>query len=156
MLVLLSAVSVLYLRALRVCRHRGLRVPGWQPAAWWGGLTLMAVALISPVDGLGEELLSAHMAQHLLIADLAVPLLLAGLRAPVLLFYLPRAALVTLARRRTLRRVLAALSRPLVAIPVYIITLYAWHLDFMFQAGVQSELVHGLQHQSFIAISVLV
>jgi len=41
----------------------------------------MAVALISPVDGLGEELLSAHMAQHLLIADLAVPLLLAGLRA---------------------------------------------------------------------------
>ena len=42
------------------------------------------------------------------------------------------------------------------AIPVYIITLYAWHLDFMFQAGVQSELVHGLQHQSFIAISVLV
>jgi len=96
------------------------------------------------------------MARHLLIADLAVPLLLAGIRAPVLLFFLPSSALITLARRRTLRRVLARLSHPLVAIPVYVVILYAWHLDFMFQAGARSELVHGLQHRLFVAISVLV
>lgn len=155
-LLLLAVSGGLYARAIRVCHGRGLPVSKWQQAVWWAGLALMAIALISPVDGLGDELLAAHMAQHLLIADLAVPLLLAGIRSPVLLFYLPRSALVVLARRRTLRRILARLAHPLVAIPVYVLTLYAWHLDFMFQAGAASELAHGLQHQSFVAISVLV
>ena len=47
------------------------------------------------------------MAQHLLIGDIAAPFLLLGLRTPLLLFYLPRSALVLLARRRWLRRAFA-------------------------------------------------
>lgn len=59
----------------------------------------MAVALLSPLDALGGELLGLHMAQHLLIADLAAPLLLTGIRWPVHVFLLPRPALKALARR---------------------------------------------------------
>src|SRR4029078_9044224 len=58
-------------RATRILGRRGYRAPPLQQAAWFGGLALMAVALLSPIDSLGEtDLLSAHMAQHLLIADL--------------------------------------------------------------------------------------
>ena len=141
---------------MRRLARRNVRVGGWQQAAWYGGIALMAVALLGPLDHLGEELLSFHMAEHLLIADLAAPLLLVGLRWPVLAFFLPRAVLVPLARRRRLRATFAFLRRPLVAITVYVLQLYFWHMGFAFERAVRSELVHGLQHQSFVVASLLV
>ena len=149
-------VTALYVRAVRVLRRRGYEVPPWQQVAWHAGVALTAVGLLSPVDGLGEELLSAHMAQHLLIADLAAPLLLVGLRTPVVVFVLPRPVLVPLARRRGLRRAFRALRRPLVAISVYVLVLYGWHLPFLFEAAVENGAAHALQHQSFVAASLLV
>src|SRR6185503_10407920 len=72
------------------------------------------IGFVSPIHSLGEELLSAHMAQHLLIADLAAPLLLAGVRNPVLMFYLPKTVLRTLARSGWPRRAFRWLRQPLV------------------------------------------
>jgi len=66
------------------------------------------------------------MAQHLLIADLAAPLLLVGIRSPVYVFVFPRPVLVPLARRTGLRRAL------------------------------RSDLVHALQHESFLVGALLV
>src|SRR5215211_7943917 len=119
-LISLVVAEVLYLRAVHVLGVRGYEVPFWQQAAWHGGIALTAAGLLSPLDALGEDLLSAHMAQHLLIADLAAPLLLVGLRSPLYVFLLPRPALVALARRRRLRKVFRAMRRPLVAIPVFV------------------------------------
>ena len=155
-LVLLALAAGLYVRAVHVLAHRGWRVPRGQQALWYLGLVLVAVGLFSPVDGLGDELLSMHMAQHLLIADLAAPLLLAGLRTPVLVFFLPRPVLVPLARSPRLRSAFRFLRRPLVAIPVWIVVLYGWHLGFAFEGALESDLVHVLQHQSFVAASLLV
>lgn len=150
------AVEFLYVRAVVVLRRRGREIGAGQQAAWHGGVVLTALGLLGPFDGLGEELLAAHMAQHLLIADLAAPLLLVGLRTPVLVFFLPRPALVSLARRRRLRSVFRFLRRPLVAIPVWVITLYGWHFGFAFEGALENDLVHALQHESFVAASLLV
>ena len=146
----------LYLRALRVLGRRGVAVRRWQVAAWHAGIALQAIGLLSPIDALGEDLLSAHMAQHLLIADLAAPLLLVGLRNPVLVFFLPRDVLVPLARRTRLRAGFRFLRLPLVAIPVYTLVLYGWHIGPLFEAAVAHPLVHVLQHASFVGIGVLV
>jgi len=155
-IVLVLGAETLYLRATRVLRRRGYDVPAGQQAAWHAGVALVAVGLLSPVDGLGEELLIAHMAQHLLIADLAAPLLLVGIRSPVYAFVLPREALVSLARRRRLRAVLRWLRRPLVAVPVWVLILYGWHFSFAFEAALENDLVHALQHQSFVLGAVFV
>src|SRR5918998_2292383 len=117
--VLVAAAEALYVRALRVLRARGVAVPRWQIASWHAGIALWAIGFFSPVHVLGEDLLSAHMAQHLLIADLAAPLLLVGARNPVLAFLLPRSATVTLARAAPLRTAFGVLRKPLVAVPVY-------------------------------------
>jgi putative copper resistance protein D len=146
----------LYLHALHVLAGRGVAVPVWQRAAWHAGLALQAVGLLSPIDALGDDALWAHMAQHLLIADLAAPLLLVGLRNPVLVFFLPRPLLVALARRARLRAAFRFLRRPLVAIPVYALVLYAWHIAPLFEAAVRHPLVHVLQHASFIGIGMLI
>jgi len=146
----------LYVRAVRVAKGRGLMVTTFQQAAFYTGVALWGVALISPVDQLAEELLSFHMTQHLLLADLAGPLIVVGVRAPVIFFYLPRPAMVALARRRTLRRVMHTLTTPLGAIATYAIVLYAWHLAPLFEAALEHPLVHALQHQSFFFVSILV
>jgi putative membrane protein len=155
-IVLIALASGMYVRAVRVLARRGYRVPAGQQAAWHAGMALTAIGLLSPIDPLGEELLSAHMAQHLLIADLAAPFLLIGVRSPVYAFLLPRPALVALARRERLRRVFRRLRRPVVAVPVWIVILFAWHLPFMFEGALRHPLVHALQHESFVAGAVLV
>lgn len=156
MLAFLTLGVGLYLRAVRVARGRGLEVTTFQQAAFYTGVALWAVALFSPVDTLAEDLLSLHMTQHLLLAELGGPLIVAGVRAPVIFFYLPRPAMVALARRRFLRRAMRRLTSPIGAIVTYVVVLYGWHVARFFEAALEYPLVHALQHQSFFFISVLV
>ena len=152
----LLVAEVLYVRALRILGGRGVQVGRAQQACWHTGIALQAIGLLSPIDALGDDLLAAHMAQHLLIADLAAPLLLAGLRTPVLVFVLPRPVLVSLARRRRLRALMRRARRPLVALTLYAVVLYGWHMPFAFEAAVANPAVHALQHASFVGSGILV
>lgn len=152
----LLLLEVLYVRAVRILDRRGYRVPVGQQVAWHTAIVLMTIGLVGPLDALGHELLIAHMGQHLLIADLAAPLLLVGARSPVYAFMLPPAVLTPLARLGWLRATLRFVRQPLVAIPLWILILYGWHFRFMFEAALESDLVHALQHQSFVIGSLLV
>jgi putative membrane protein len=153
---LVAFTEFLYLRALKVLGRRGVHVSRGQILLWHGGIALWVIGFFSPIHVWGDDLLSAHMAQHLLIADLAAPLLLAGARNPVLMFLLPKPALATLARSGWPRRAFRRLRQPLVAVPVYAIGLYGWHFSVFFQAAVRHPFVHALQHMTFVAIGVLV
>src|SRR5688572_10123912 len=116
----------------------------------------MGVALLSPLDSLGEtDLLSAHMAQHLLIADLSAPLLVIGLRSPMYAFIVPRALFAEMTRSRRLRATFRCLKQPLVAAAIRIAVLYGWHLAPAYEAALRSPVLHALQHQTFIAASIL-
>jgi cytochrome c oxidase assembly factor CtaG len=74
----------------------------------------------------------------------------------VFAFFLPRPALVAVARRTRLRKVFRTLRRPLVAIPVYVVLLYGWHMAVLFEGALESDPVHVLQHWSFVFGAVLV
>jgi cytochrome c oxidase assembly factor CtaG len=155
-LIVLLALSGLYVRAVRILGRRGYRVPRGQQFCWWLGMACQALALLGPPDALADELVSAHMTEHLLLADVAVPFLLAGVRTPVLVFLLPKPVLVPLAHRYTLRRVFRFMRQPLVAIPIYLVILYGWHFKFTFEAALRDPAVHALQHLSFIFAGVLI
>src|SRR5436309_188244 len=58
--------------------------------AYLTGLEAVGVALVSPLDSLGESLLLAHMDQHLLVMLVAPPLLWLGAPVAPLLLGLPR------------------------------------------------------------------
>jgi putative membrane protein len=154
---LLGLPAFLYVRALRILKRRGLTVPAWQQVAWFAGLGLIGVALLSPLDYLGEhDLVSAHMAQHLLIGDLSAPLLLIGLRWPIYPFLLPRSMAAAVGRSQPIRSAFRFLKRPLVAGPLWILILYGWHLVPLYDAALRNPFLHALQHQSFIVGSLLV
>jgi putative membrane protein len=129
-----------YWRRARTLRGRGHPVPGWRQWCWYGGVTLGVVTLVG-LGGISDQLFLAHMVEHLLIADLGALLLVLGLTGPVLQ---PILAVPWLAWLR-------ALTHPLVALAVWGVDFYVWHLPVLYQGAVQNDYVHALEHMMFVA-----
>ena len=72
-LLALAAYLGIYVWRWRISRAEGgpRAAPVSKLVLWITGIACLFVALVSPVDQLGEQLASMHMVQHLLIADLA-------------------------------------------------------------------------------------
>ena len=130
-------LALLYGRRVRTLRARGTGVSAWRIALFATGIGLLLVAVVSPVHALGEQLFSFHMLQHVLLGDLAPLALLAGLTGPIL-----RPALAFLHRLRFL-------ANPIVALPLWAVNLYVWHLPLLYEAAVRHEAVHALEHVCF-------
>ena len=136
-------LAVLYARRVRTLRARGTAVSGWRIALFATGVVTLLVALVSPVHALGEQLFSFHMLQHVLLGDLAPLALLAGLTGPIL-----RPALAFLHRLRFL-------ANPLIALPLWAVNLYAWHLPYLYDAAVRHDSVHALEHLCFFTAGAI-
>jgi putative membrane protein len=122
------------------------------------GEAALIVALVSPLDPLGETLLSAHMAQHALLVALAPPLLLLGKPGVAFAWALPasrRQAFLLSTGWRALAGLGEALSRPLPAAVLHGLTLWFWHAPAAFDAAVANSGVHALEHVSFFGTALL-
>ena len=158
----LVGLGGLYLRGTRsrwarAGKGHGLR--RWQAAMYVAGVLTLAVALLSPVDALGSALLAAHMAQHLLLVAVAAPLLVLGQPATTLLWALPEPGRRLVGRwwlRATaIRRTWALLSLPLVAWIAHAAAFWVWHAPPLYQAALNSAVVHGAEHLSFLGTALL-
>jgi cytochrome c oxidase assembly factor CtaG len=122
-----------------------------------GGVTVTVLAIVSPIDTIGERYLqSVHMLQHVLIADLGIALTLVAIRGPLTVFFLPRDLLVPLARMAWLRRTLRFLLRPGVSFAVWVVVLVAWHVPRLYEAALHHRPEHDLMHLSFVVGGLLV
>jgi putative membrane protein len=154
----LGVTAVLYARGMARLRTRSRRVAvrRREAVAFWSGWIALAVALVSPLHPLGEALLSGHMAQHELIMVLAAPLLVLGRPLVVGLWGLPPRWRRTLGRWvGALRPVWRALLRIEVAWGLHALAILGWHLPGLYQRTVDSDLVHALQHTSFLVTALL-
>ena len=110
-------------------RNRGIAI--WRQLCFYLGIAILLAALISPLDSLGEtRLFYAHMVQHLAIGELAPLAILLGLSGPMLR---PLLALPSVVRLRWL-------LNPLVALPLWAVNLYLWHLPALYEAALHNEL----------------
>jgi putative membrane protein len=118
-----------------------------QALAFAGGMLAILIALVSPIDGLGEDyLFSAHMVQHVLLGDIA-PLLI--------LLALSRVILRPATRRlMSVERRLGPLASPATGLIAWLVLMYLWHIPALYDAAVEHPLVHLLEHVSFFAAGV--
>lgn len=135
-----------YYRRARTLAREGRPVPGWRQACYAAGLLVLAGALSPPVDNLADELLVAHMAEHLAIGDFSALLIVLGLTGPLL---------APLLRNRFVAK-LRVLTHPVVAIVVWAVNFYVWHLPVLYQAGLRHDTIHALQHATFLAFGIAV
>lgn len=155
----LAVTAFLYARgwislSRRSRRRRGARRR--EAVAFWAGWAALAVALVSPLHRMGGALLWAHMAQHELLMVVAAPLLVMGRPSVFSLWalgpVLRRRVGSWLARLRPLSRRLARLE---VAWVLHAAAIVIWHAPSLYGRAVTSELVHSLQHASFLGTGLL-
>ena len=131
-------IGLLYARRVARLRRRGTPVPAWRVWMFGTGIALLVLALASLISVIGEDnLFSFHMLQHVLLGDLAPLALLAGLTGPIL-----RPLLRFLHRLRFL-------AHPVVALPLWAVDLYAWHVPYLYDAAVRHSAVHAVEHLCF-------
>jgi len=122
------------------------------------GWLTVAIALLSPLHELSEELFSAHMVQHELLMAIAAPLLVIGKPAFVMLSALPRRARLragAIARAKRVRAAWHFATRPFDAWLLHGVAIWIWHLPVLFMAATRNDAVHALQHASFLGTGLL-
>lgn len=130
-----------------VARWRKVGAGPGRLALWMTGLVLIAVALVSPVDRLGEQLASAHMVQHLILADLVPIALILGLTKKLLR---PITKQVLAFEQR-----LGFLGTPAFGVVAYVGTMWFWHVPAFYDAALTNGLVHVTEHLTFAAAGFL-
>ena len=121
-------------------------MPGFRKALFATGILLVVLALNSPIDYLGEhDFFFIHMTQHILIGDLAPLCFLLGLTGPILR---PVLAIPIVDRLRVL-------THPFLALPIWAVNLYVWHVPFLYDAALHHDAVHALEHFCFFTFGCL-
>jgi cytochrome c oxidase assembly factor CtaG len=142
-------------------RNAGQRplATGWRLAAYLGGLAILGVALMSPIDVWGGQLFFMHMIQHLLLVMIVPPLLLLANPLPFFMWGLPVPARHQvgrlLSRRSAFRRGLYTLTAPGLVWMAFVAFLLGWHDPSAYNAALRSNLIHDLEHLTFFGTAML-
>ena len=157
----LALTAWLYFRGVRrVWREsgRGREKRRWEVWAFVGGWLALFVALVSPLHPWGEVLFSAHMTQHEVLMLIAAPLLVLARPLVPFLWALPvgwRQSIGAASKRPPAQSCWRAITNPLVAWAIHALALWVWHVPVLFQATLRSDLVHTLQHLSFLGSALI-
>ena len=141
---LLILAAVAYALRVRTLAARDRPVPLWRQGFFAAGVLLLLISDLPPLSTVAEEIVVAHMAQHLLIGDLAALFVVLGLTGPVLQPMLANRPFSWL----------RVLGHPLVALPIWALNLYLWHLSTLYDGVLDSSLLHLAQHACFFTFGL--
>ena len=140
----------LYLYALNSLRKRYYpeeQVKTGQTVAFLLGMFIMFLALVSPLDELGDSyLFSAHMLQHLCLTMVGPPLLLIGT---------PAWMVKPLLRNRAVFLIAKFFTYPAIAFFLFNADFWLWHAPPLYNATLENQSIHILEHLTFIVFAVL-
>ncbi len=129
-------------------REEGGRGAGFAELAFFAvAFAALTAAVMSPIDGLGEDyLFSMHMLQHILLGDIA----------PVFLLLALSRVIMRPATRRlvAVERALGRFAHPLTGLVLWFSLIYLWHIPALYDAAIDSEVVHALEHASFFTAGI--
>lgn len=130
---------------MRTLAREGRPVASWRTVSFVIGTVIVSAVQLPPFDSLADEVLLAHMIQHIIIGDIASLLIVLGLTGPVL------APLLQIRVTRPLRR----LASPILALALWAVNLYVWHLPLLYQLAIRHDLVHALEHACLLWFGLL-
>ena len=126
-----------------VATYGRYRPAGWRVACFALGLGLLLAVLVTPLDTIALQfLLSIHLLQNVVLAEWAPALVVLGV-APSLAARLAR---LPLAR---------ALTRPAVALPLWLGNYFLWHAPPLYDAALRNPWLLHLEHACYFGTGVL-
>lgn len=136
-----SIWTILYMLA-----NRGRHTPFLQQIAFHLGTFAGLLALVSPLDELGDEyLFSAHMVQHLLLMFVTAPLWLIGTSGWLVDRIIPK----------KLDKLVKQLASPLSAFVAFVGVMWFWHIPAAYEMAQESEAIHIFEHLTFIGAALI-
>ena len=121
---------------------RNRRPEGWRIASFGSGCLLLLATAVTPLDALTYHLLSAHLLQNVVLAEWAPALLVLGI-PPAIAAEVGRIGIVRL------------LTRPPIALALWLGTYYAWHLPPAYDAALEHYSLLHLEHVCYLAAGTL-
>jgi cytochrome c oxidase assembly factor CtaG len=148
---------------LRTRQRRGRLATGWRLVSYLMGLLIIGLALMSPIAPLSQQLFLMHMTQHLLLIMIAPPLLLITNPMPFMLWGLPASWRLKvgegigrlLHRHSSVRRNLRLATSPGITWLAWVIMVFGWHDPTLYNAALQYEWVHNIEHLTFFTAGLL-
>jgi putative membrane protein len=130
---------------------------------FYGGLAVLLLSVVSPVDYWSDDYFFVHMFQHVLLMFAAPTLVVAGAPWQPLLDGLPGRTGQAVTRgtlrggwSRPLRAVAGFLLRPWVSVTLFSAMMILWHVPALFDLAQTNQYVHiWLMHASFFIAGVL-
>ena len=150
---LLATLGVYLYETVPIIRRRGWgpHLSVWRPICLSGALIVLAMALLSPLDGIGERYLFwVHMVQHMTLTLVVAPLILLGLPG-----WMVDGLVQNQHVRGITRRLLCPLLRPLPTLLISQSILIAWHVPAMFELALRNAIMHDIEHLSFMVSGIL-
>lgn len=126
--------------------------------AFYSGMMVLGIALLSPLDEWSLELFSLHMVQHLLLVLIIPPLIIYGAPGQNLWLALPRSLRkksATLFRHPLAKLTTRVVTGAVVTVAVHAVAMWAWHLPALYQTALRVELVHAAEHGAFLGTGLL-
>ncbi len=139
-----AALAVAVLVVWYVVAVRGTRVARWRIACFAGAAALLLATAVTPLEALTFHRLSMHLLQNVILAEWAPALLVLGV---------PTA----LAERLSRPTICRALTRPWVALPLWLANYFLWHVPIAYDTALRHPhtLLH-VEHAMYLATGLLV
>jgi len=151
--------SYLYFNGLSRWRSPSHPVRLWQRISFVLGQLTVFAALVSPIDALSDQLFLMHQIQHLMLRVIGPVLILLGAPLTPVLRGLPDGFLYDYVRPITgnqrVRRAYAFITNPLLALSLFIGTLWVWQIQELQNLVVRNTLAHLLMHFTMFASAML-
>lgn len=149
-----------YARGLRRWPERTRTHSPWRTASYYAGLAVLVLSFESPLDRLGEHQFSLHMVQHNIVVMIVPPLILLGAPTTPMLRGMPRWLRQGVVRPAVsngiAKRVYRFLTFPVVTIALFTVAQWGWHLlPGWYDRALNNDLLHNVQHASFLAVAML-
>lgn len=155
LLLLMGGVYALGLRSLWQRAGIGSGISRGRAAAFGVAWIVLFIALVSPLDFLSEELLSAHMIQHLLLILVAAPLFVMGHFTLAVAWAIPARWTSKIWKGWRGEQAWKFLTRPMAVFLLHNAAIWIWHMPKLYEASLRNEWFHFLEHASFFVTAFL-
>ncbi len=123
------------------------------------GFLCLSTSLFGPFEAFADNMFWAHMVQHILLISIAAPLILVASPMPVLIWAFPRRIRIGLGlllnTHSKTRKTLSIITKPTIALPLFIVTLWLWHYPSIYDAALRNTYIHLTEHFTMFTTAML-